>query len=596
MNALTEAGARVRGTAVRCPFHEDRHESGSLFERDGEWRYQCHAGGCGWRGDVADVRAKIAGLSTAEFLRQLQSESKPLPPPPQNRTLPPRPATNGSPKVFRSHSDAVRASEGSTGGHGTPFEYQGRDGKPRLLVVRVDLPGGGKVFKQLHHNGLGWVFNAGEGPLPLYNAAACAGQERVFVVEGEKCVEALRRVGLVAVCSPGGANGAGKADWTMLAGVPEVVVWRDYDDPAVAPGKPNGGLQYQAHVVEALRRLSPAPRVLTLRVQDLGLPPKGDVVDFLAARCEGMDESEVRELIDDTVQAYSESEGAVADLVRWVAEVESGDYYVVPWAWPITSRLVYSGEPGACTLLCGQGGSAKSNLILQALTSWVTSGHSASILMLEQDALFYQRRILAQVSGVVDLLNADWVKHNGRRVRDLANKHRDIVEQVSRCIHTRNLRSITSDDVLKWIQERIDAGCRVIGVDPITARKAQKDAYLVDAKFVEETAIMATKHGVSLYLVTHPTKDDKHFNMSTIAGGADFVRHYQYILGLEPHPPRKSDVTTIVGSIAPVEYNRTLHLWKTRGSPGENSRIAFQFECLKFHELGTIVPKTKKGQ
>lgn len=68
--ALRDAGATIRGAAVKCPFHEDAHASGSIHETDGVWQFTCQTG-CAWTpdggrtGDVLDVIRKARGLDFA---------------------------------------------------------------------------------------------------------------------------------------------------------------------------------------------------------------------------------------------------------------------------------------------------------------------------------------------------------------------------------------------------------------------------------------------------------------------------------------------------------------------------------------------------
>ena len=53
-------GARAKQSA-RCPFHEDRHNSFSVWPDDGSWHWKCHAG-CG-AGDEITFLEKHEGLS-----------------------------------------------------------------------------------------------------------------------------------------------------------------------------------------------------------------------------------------------------------------------------------------------------------------------------------------------------------------------------------------------------------------------------------------------------------------------------------------------------------------------------------------------------
>src|SRR5437867_796858 len=66
-------GKHARRSA-RCPFHDDQHNSFSVFERqDGDWRWKCHAG-CGG-GDAIDFLCKLDGLSVKAALERYRKES-----------------------------------------------------------------------------------------------------------------------------------------------------------------------------------------------------------------------------------------------------------------------------------------------------------------------------------------------------------------------------------------------------------------------------------------------------------------------------------------------------------------------------------------
>ncbi|MDP2072301.1 DUF3631 domain-containing protein [Methylotenera sp.] len=105
---------------------------------------------------------------------------------------------------------------------------------------------------------------------PLYNLQLIANNpdKPVWLVEGEKCADALVKLGLIATTS-GGASSANDVNWQMLAGR-EVVMWAD-NDPA--------GLQY---VSDALVKLNDVKaKVKQIDIDKLNLPVKGDCVDWL---------------------------------------------------------------------------------------------------------------------------------------------------------------------------------------------------------------------------------------------------------------------------------------------------------------------------
>lgn len=107
-------------------------------------------------------------------------------------------------------------------------------------------------------------------PLP-YNLPELATAKQVFVVEGEKDAESLRKIGLTATCNSGGAG-----RWTMDLGQyfrPDhrVVILPDNDDP---------GRNHAELVASHL-----FGRVASIKFLQLaGLPEKGDVSDWLLER------------------------------------------------------------------------------------------------------------------------------------------------------------------------------------------------------------------------------------------------------------------------------------------------------------------------
>lgn len=105
--------------------------------------------------------------------------------------------------------------------------------------------------------------------------------ETIFVVEGEKDVHNLQSLGLVATCNPGGSGKWGAEYSAQLAGG-DVVVLADNDEV---------GDKHAEEVCRSLR--GKAKRVR--RVDLPGLPPKGDVSDFLEA---GGDLAAIRGAVD----------------------------------------------------------------------------------------------------------------------------------------------------------------------------------------------------------------------------------------------------------------------------------------------------------
>ena len=157
-------------------------------------------------------------------------------------------------------------------------EYHSQDGTPLFWRIRLKHPDTGeKWIRPMKLNGQGYVLGEPEFPSgkPLYRLDELAARpaDDVYVVEGETCSDALAKPGLLATTS-GAADSAGKADWSILAGR-TVTIWPDNDD---------AGRHYAETVADILVGLGCTVRMID--VAALGLPPKGDAVDWLGAHAD----------------------------------------------------------------------------------------------------------------------------------------------------------------------------------------------------------------------------------------------------------------------------------------------------------------------
>jgi len=144
------------------------------------------------------------------------------------------------------------------------YVYAKEDGSPYLRVVR---PG----FYQSHWNGLAWVSGAPKGPKIPYRLPELlvAEHNTVLIVEGEKDADNLAALGLLATTNSGGAE-KWTADLNQYFKGREVYILPDNDEP---------GERHAKQVSENLSGIAREIRVVRLP----GLPPKGDVSDWLDA-------------------------------------------------------------------------------------------------------------------------------------------------------------------------------------------------------------------------------------------------------------------------------------------------------------------------
>lgn len=136
-----------------------------------------------------------------------------------------------------------------------------------------------KDFRQSQPNGNGgWVYNmrgVTKVPYRLPELIAAPKGSTVFVVEGEKKVETLMSWGLVATCNVGGAGKWTKGYSKYLAGQ-DVIILPDNDQTNPETGK-RTGYEHARSIIESSKEIVKSIRILELP----GLPPKGDIVDWI---------------------------------------------------------------------------------------------------------------------------------------------------------------------------------------------------------------------------------------------------------------------------------------------------------------------------
>ncbi|MEO6823987.1 MAG: DUF3631 domain-containing protein [Nitrosospira sp.] len=153
-------------------------------------------------------------------------------------------------------------------------EYTDENGLPLYSRIRLKHPDtGDKWIRPMKHDGKFYVLGEPEFPTgkPLYRLHQLQRRphEVVYLVEGEKCVDALERLGLLATTS-GAVDSFEIADWKLLAGR-SIVIWPDNED---------AGQRYARGATLKLKALGCNVRCVV--VDDLALPAKGDCVDWLA--------------------------------------------------------------------------------------------------------------------------------------------------------------------------------------------------------------------------------------------------------------------------------------------------------------------------
>lgn len=284
LEKLPDARRSGSGWAAKCPAHDDRGPSLSISEGDdGRALVHCHA-----RCEPAAI-VEALGLKMSDLMPQNG-----------NGHSGPRATPKTAPKLYPTAAAAVAALESRLGKRAATWTYHDAGGEPVGMVVRWNLADGKKDIRPVSKNCKGWFVGGMSEPRPLYCLPDIGDALRVYIPEGEKCVDSLRSVGLKATTSPHGAKSATKADWRPLAGR-EVVLLPDNDKP---------GEQYANDVAAILAKLTPAPTVRVLRLP--GLPEGGDIFDWLL---ENADEPHIlQERIENMADAAPAWEPATTEI------------------------------------------------------------------------------------------------------------------------------------------------------------------------------------------------------------------------------------------------------------------------------------------
>lgn len=311
-----------RSGVARCPAHDDHTPSLSVSDRDGRVLVHCHAG--------CDQRAVLDALAE----RGLWPASMATPKSPAAVSAPKLPGAPDGHAKRRSKPPAVHT-------------YRDEDGTPWLNVYRHEKPDGGKAFSQCDLKAGKWIEKNGHrlpDRRPLYRLDTFARRPAgsIVLVEGEKCADALTKLGIDATTTLGGAGGINKADFRPLRGW-RVLIWPDADQP---------GRKYAETAATMLLQVGAEPLIIPI--------PKGQAAgwDVADAIRDGWTVEEIRAQLDmaEPVESLQSAEPAQRfqlltddDLER---QPDKPD--LVKGVFPAAAFIVLAGPPAVAKTTLGQ--------------------------------------------------------------------------------------------------------------------------------------------------------------------------------------------------------------------------------------------------
>ena len=226
-----------------CPWHEDHTPSLSIDVQSGA--FTCF--GCDRKGSIFDYHMQTHGVSFRDALKELAALAGV-----QERTI------------------------------SATYDYTDEDGVLLFQAARY-MP---KAFSQRHPDGNGgWINDLKGVRLVPYRLPEILNADSVIIVEGEKDVETLRALGLVASCNPMGA-GKWRREYNAYFKGKDVSIIPDNDEP---------GRKHALAVAPSLKPVAQSVKVVELP----DLPEKGDVTDWLKS---GKTKEDLVRLTDETAE------------------------------------------------------------------------------------------------------------------------------------------------------------------------------------------------------------------------------------------------------------------------------------------------------
>lgn len=287
------------GYEAKCPAHDDKHQSLSVTDGDnGAPVFHCHAG-CTPRAVVEAV-----GLTWRDV-------------------MPEREQRGNKPRVVEEYDYRDE---------GGALLFQALRYEPKDFRQRSPLPGGAWKYR-------GALDGVRRVPYRLPELVAAALEEPVFVVEGEKDVDRLRSLGLVATCNPCGADDGSGSKWLREFGDHfkgrRAVLIQDNDEP---------GRRHVEWVALTLMG-----RATSIKVVGWPDRPKGyDVSDYLAnggskAALVGLAQAAGEWTVGGAPKAATDQ--PLITIEHLDSEPPPPVRYVVERLFPEESCIVVGGEP-----------------------------------------------------------------------------------------------------------------------------------------------------------------------------------------------------------------------------------------------------------
>lgn len=379
------------------------------------------------------------------------------------------------------------------------YDYKDENGNLLFQVVRYEP----KDFRQRRPDGHNkWIWSIKDVRQVPYRLPELltANDRTIHIVEGEKDVESLRRLGLVATCNAGGA-GSWRAEFSQYFRGADVVILPDNDE---------AGEKHAKKVASALASVASAIRIARLP----GLPPKGDVTDWIR---KGGTAAELETLCREQRPGDPRAERA-AQLNLISAHMLVQTQFREPvFAVP---DLV----PEGLGLLAGKPKTGKSWLALDLCVAIAAGSHALGTVKCHEGDVLYlaledtQRRLSGRIKAVLQSAPAP--------------------ARLSIATEWRRSDDGGLDDLDAWLS--VHPGARGVFIDTLQkvrgVRKRDAGVYEDDYRAIAEFKKLADRYTVPIVLVHHLNKEGNSDPLMAVSGTAGITGSADTILVLQREP------------------------------------------------------------
>ena len=297
LSVATEAGYNPKPAGggeykIICPNPDHNDTDASCYINDKANLFHCH--GCGMGGSVVDFVMMANGVSVSGALdilgveRTRSNQEKARNKPVEKKPVVPKatPQKTKAKRDYRMNDPKFRTHE---------YVYRNENGEPVYKAVRYDYPDGSKSFQMVARKPDGTAVMSMKGVIRVpYRLNEIINESKVYVVEGEKCADALAGIGLPSTTTCNGSNG-----W-----IKEYARYFQDKDLVIIPDNDDAGRKFASTIADDCADSARSVKILDIFKNK---PPKWDIAD------------EILELGGDSVmEILEDAESRTNKIVRGV--------------------------------------------------------------------------------------------------------------------------------------------------------------------------------------------------------------------------------------------------------------------------------------